>query len=126
MVPHQHTPAQYYSNTSQYVNGYSSESTQIINPDPSTSTSHPQSSQQAMLDIPDSGASSKQRTTPRSKRKRGNSVTDNNADNSPGAGSSSANGVRKMASKKKKASRACFHCQKAHLTCDDCKYFWCI
>lgn len=22
--------------------------------------------------------------------------------------------------KKKKASRACFHCQKAHLTCDDC------
>lgn len=24
--------------------------------------------------------------------------------------------------KKKKANRACFHCQKAHLTCDDCKY----
>lgn len=24
--------------------------------------------------------------------------------------------------KKKKASRACFHCQKAHLTCDDCAY----
>lgn len=23
--------------------------------------------------------------------------------------------------KRKKASRACFHCQKAHLTCDDCK-----
>jgi hypothetical protein len=22
--------------------------------------------------------------------------------------------------KKKKANRACFHCQKAHLTCDDC------
>lgn len=22
--------------------------------------------------------------------------------------------------KRKKASRACFHCQKAHLTCDDC------
>nr|VWO97214.1 Zn(2)-C6 fungal-type domain-containing protein [Ganoderma boninense] len=25
--------------------------------------------------------------------------------------------------KKKKANRACFHCQKAHLTCDDCEYF---
>ena len=24
--------------------------------------------------------------------------------------------------KKKKAARACFHCQKAHLTCDDCEY----
>lgn len=24
--------------------------------------------------------------------------------------------------KKKKANRACFHCQKAHLTCDDCEY----
>lgn len=23
--------------------------------------------------------------------------------------------------KKKKANRACFHCQKAHLTCDDCE-----
>lgn len=26
--------------------------------------------------------------------------------------------------KKKKANRACFHCQKAHLTCDDCTYFF--
>ena len=25
--------------------------------------------------------------------------------------------------KKKKANRACFHCQKAHLTCDDCESF---
>ena len=24
--------------------------------------------------------------------------------------------------KKKKANRACFHCQKAHLTCDDCTF----
>ncbi len=24
--------------------------------------------------------------------------------------------------KKKKANRACFHCQKAHLTCDDCAF----
>lgn len=24
--------------------------------------------------------------------------------------------------KKKKANRACFHCQKAHLTCDDCEH----
>lgn len=23
--------------------------------------------------------------------------------------------------KKKKANRACYHCQKAHLTCDDCE-----
>ena len=26
--------------------------------------------------------------------------------------------------KRKKASRACFHCQKAHLTCDDCKLLY--
>jgi hypothetical protein len=24
--------------------------------------------------------------------------------------------------KKKKANRACYHCQKAHLTCDDCEF----
>lgn len=29
--------------------------------------------------------------------------------------------------RKKKANRACFHCQKAHLTCDDCKCsFWSV
>jgi hypothetical protein len=29
--------------------------------------------------------------------------------------------------KKKKANRACFHCQKAHLTCDDCaSYFFIV
>jgi hypothetical protein len=27
--------------------------------------------------------------------------------------------------KKKKANRACAHCQKAHLTCDDCRSFVC-
>lgn len=26
--------------------------------------------------------------------------------------------------KKKKANRACFHCQKAHLTCDDCEHLF--
>lgn len=29
---------------------------------------------------------------------------------------------REATKKKKKAARACFHCQKAHLTCDDCEY----
>ena len=28
--------------------------------------------------------------------------------------------TRRDGPKKKKASRACYHCQKAHLTCDDC------
>lgn len=29
--------------------------------------------------------------------------------------------------RKKKANRACFHCQKAHLTCDDCEWaFWAL
>jgi hypothetical protein len=28
--------------------------------------------------------------------------------------------TRREGPKKKKASRACYHCQKAHLTCDDC------
>jgi len=31
--------------------------------------------------------------------------------------------VTKPIVKKKKANRACIHCQKAHLTCDDCSYF---
>ena len=31
--------------------------------------------------------------------------------------------VTKPVVKKKKANRACIHCQKAHLTCDDCSYF---
>ena len=30
--------------------------------------------------------------------------------------------VTKPVMKKKKANRACIHCQKAHLTCDDCSY----
>jgi hypothetical protein len=30
--------------------------------------------------------------------------------------------VRKEAPRKKKAARACIHCQRAHLTCDDCAY----
>jgi len=40
----------------------------------------------------------------------------------PDSGTESAALPRKARDgpKKKKANRACFHCQKAHLTCDDC------
>jgi hypothetical protein len=29
--------------------------------------------------------------------------------------------TKQAGQRKKKASRACIHCQKAHLTCDDCE-----
>lgn len=46
-------------------------------------------------------------------------VKEKHAGNGDEGGRSSSG---KGSSKRKKASRACFHCQKAHLTCDDCEY----
>jgi len=120
MIPQHYSPADYYSSQHQYVNGYSGPSTQNVDPGPSTSTAHSLPLAQIATEPSDAESSSKSKAAPRSKRKRGNSVGDDNADNSPDAGSASANGVQKTVPKKKKASRACFHCQKAHLTCDDC------
>jgi hypothetical protein len=56
----------------------------------------------------------KKKPTPYPKRKR--------TDTSDDQGEDSASQPRKgrEGPKKKKANRACFHCQKAHLTCDDC------
>jgi hypothetical protein len=56
--------------------------------------------------------------TPTPKRKR----TDTPEGTS--AGSPSPQPARKPRDgpKKKKANRACYHCQKAHLTCDDCEF----
>ena len=53
------------------------------------------------------------------KRRRSDSVTD--AD-SPSTGIGPIRNTRKDkdSPKKKKAARACIHCQRAHLTCDDC------
>ncbi|THH15134.1 hypothetical protein EW146_g5291 [Bondarzewia mesenterica] len=47
------------------------------------------------------------------KRRRSEGVSD--------APDSATVGSKKDGQKKKKASRACVHCQKAHLTCDDCE-----
>ncbi len=47
------------------------------------------------------------------KRKR-TDVTDDDGTDTP------ARSGPRHGPKKKKANRACFHCQKAHLTCDDC------
>lgn len=33
-------------------------------------------------------------------------------------------GDEKKPSRRRKANRACLHCQKAHLTCEDCEYTW--
>jgi hypothetical protein len=57
---------------------------------------------------------SKKRATSNGKRKR--------TDTPDSADSSSQKQKNKDGPKKKKANRACFHCQKAHLTCDDCMY----
>ncbi|KAF8518791.1 hypothetical protein JB92DRAFT_2067026 [Gautieria morchelliformis] len=118
MLP-QHFNADFYSGTSQYVTpSYSGQYSQNPDRGPSASTSHsppPQLPQSGDLDPP----RKRQRSAVRPKRKRGNSVGDDNADNSPGSGSGSAHGSQRTVPKKKKANRACFHCQKAHLTCDD-------
>ena len=55
-------------------------------------------------------------TTKKSKRKRTDTPPDESCDSS-----SHPKKPTKDRPKKKKANRACFHCQKAHLTCDDCQ-----
>jgi hypothetical protein len=54
--------------------------------------------------------------TKKSKRKRTDTPPDESCDSS-----SQPKKPTKDRPKKKKANRACFHCQKAHLTCDDCQ-----
>ncbi|TFY58137.1 hypothetical protein EVG20_g8271 [Dentipellis fragilis] len=55
----------------------------------------------------ESGGSSKRATSAGAKRRRSEGAND------------SGDGLKKDGQKKKKANRACVHCQKAHLTCDD-------
>ncbi|KAF8581608.1 hypothetical protein K439DRAFT_214703 [Ramaria rubella] len=118
MLP-QHFNADFYSNTSQFVNpGYSRQFSENPEPGPSASTSQSPSQPHPASD-PSPAPLKRQRAAARPKRKRGNSVADDNPDNSPGSGSGSAQGSQRTVPKKKKANRACFHCQKAHLTCDD-------
>lgn len=123
MLP-QHFSADFYTDSSQYVNpGYSEQFSQNPEQGPSASTSHspPPHSRKDSEPSP----RKKQQRAPRPKRKRGGSVADDNADNSPGSGSGDAQGSQRTVPKKKKANRACFHCQKAHLTCDDCACLSC-
>lgn len=66
-----------------------------------------------------SGPKKKPTPTPATvKRKR----TETPEDNSPGSPSPQPQRKGREGPKKKKANRACFHCQKAHLTCDDCSF----
>lgn len=69
-----------------------------------------------MTQIPQAGSSSasgslKKKITANTKRKRNGTP-----DDAAGQQRKNRDGPRK-----KKANRACFHCQKAHLTCDDCE-----
>lgn len=52
------------------------------------------------------------------KRKRNDTPEETSADS---ASPQPRKAGRREGPKKKKANRACYHCQKAHLTCDDCK-----
>lgn len=72
--------------------------------------------------LPSSSSSNSENSTPvppgsakkhTAKRKRTGDSTDN--------GDAGSQTRTRDGPKKKKANRACFHCQKAHLTCDDCK-----
>lgn len=56
------------------------------------------------------------------KRRRQDTATDTDTPPSTGTGPIRNTRRDKDIPKKKKAARACFHCQKAHLTCDDCSY----
>ena len=62
-----------------------------------------------------SGSASDPKKKSTAKRKRTSDSANDNGD--PGAQPRTRDGP-----KKKKANRACFHCQKAHLTCDDCEF----
>ena len=53
------------------------------------------------------------------KRKRNDASEENSADSASSQPQRRGTN-RRDGPKKKKASRACYHCQKAHLTCDDC------
>ncbi|KAH9948531.1 hypothetical protein B0H21DRAFT_820854 [Amylocystis lapponica] len=94
-------------------------------PLPSTSASLPSMSQHPSLppfsQLPSSASASDTNTTPASqakkkpaKRRRPNDGTSDSAESSSQQPPRTREGP-----KKKKANRACFHCQKAHLTCDD-------
>lgn len=56
---------------------------------------------------------------PATKRKRNDTPEETSADSA--SPQPPRKGSRRDGPKKKKANRACYHCQKAHLTCDDCK-----
>ena len=82
------------------------------------STHHPSlpsssSNSESSTPVP-SGSSNDPKKKPTAKRKR---TADSMGDNDSGSQPRTRDGP-----KKKKANRACFHCQKAHLTCDDCEY----
>ena len=62
-------------------------------------------------------ASLEQKKKPACKRKRSTDATSDTESSS----SHPPTGRSRDGPKKKKANRACFHCQKAHLTCDDCE-----
>ena len=74
--------------------------------------SNPQSSNRRKLPLPASLAP---------KRKRNDTPEETSADSA--SPQPPRKGTRRDGPKKKKANRACYHCQKAHLTCDDCKIF---
>jgi hypothetical protein len=69
---------------------------------------------------PQAGPSNLLTSAPLKKRTVKRKRTDNTADESTDSASQKAK--NKDHPKRKKANRACFHCQKAHLTCDDCGY----
>ncbi|KAI8993049.1 hypothetical protein BD414DRAFT_294316 [Trametes punicea] len=62
-----------------------------------------------------SGSAADPKKKPSAKRRRTGDAASDSAEGS-------AQPRTREGPKKKKANRACFHCQKAHLTCDDCEH----
>jgi hypothetical protein len=87
------------------MNGLSNVSQNYVNPAQMTQTVQP--------GPPPANGSQKKKPPPNAKRRR----TD------PPDDSATQQRKNRDGPRKKKANRACFHCQKAHLTCDDCELF---
>ncbi|KAF8813808.1 transcription activator of gluconeogenesis ERT1 [Phlegmacium glaucopus] len=80
--------------------------------DPQAGPSSSQPSIQKKLPLSSASA-----LAPATKRKRNDTPEETSADSA--SPQPSRKGTRRDGPKKKKANRACYHCQKAHLTCDD-------
>jgi hypothetical protein len=102
------------------INGrYSNGNTLVIDPNLVSPLSYINPSQ-ILSHNTQAGSSTSDFMTAQPKRRSPTSLKRKRTDTPEESGDSSSQRKNRDGPKKKKANRACFHCQKAHLTCDDC------